>query len=202
MTGGLILPSVPCTQTSMCFSPYPLRTRARPSGWCNLNREVSVKIQCHQWRMSQTRWRLTQWRRCRRWNKISKAHRAWENDIPEKEDAEWWYTLTGDIQCWALNLGLDWNLLTCIIPSNFQSSWGVEILWRWPKGIRLGDPFLPVSFKILLMASCVTPHNRVISTCQHPSRKTQKWIAIFHIKCGVALSELCKILTWKVFQQM
>ena len=46
------------TQTSMCLSPCCLRTWARPSVWCNLNLDWSVKIQCHQWRMSQTCWRI------------------------------------------------------------------------------------------------------------------------------------------------
>ena len=49
MTDGLTLPSVPCTQTSICLSPCRLHTRARPSVWCNLNHDSSVDIQCQQW---------------------------------------------------------------------------------------------------------------------------------------------------------
>ena len=63
-----------CTQTSMCLSHFPLRTRPRP---CNLNLDSLVKIQCRQWRMLQTRWCLTHWRRRRRCTKyISLGHRA------------------------------------------------------------------------------------------------------------------------------
>ena len=40
--------------------------RARPPVRCNLNLDSSVKVQCRQWRMSLTHWRLAYWRWCRR----------------------------------------------------------------------------------------------------------------------------------------
>ena len=52
MTDGPIFPSVPCTQTSRGLSPCRLRTGARPSVWCYLNLDSSVKLQCRQWQMS------------------------------------------------------------------------------------------------------------------------------------------------------
>ena len=70
--GWLALLSVPCTKTSMCFSPCYLRTWPRPSVWCKWNLDSSVKTKCRQWRMSQvTRWRLAHWRRRQRCTNVS-----------------------------------------------------------------------------------------------------------------------------------
>ena len=129
MTDGLILPSVPCTRTSMCLSLCRPRTYAYRSLWCYLNLDSSMWIQCRQWQMSQTRWRLAHWRRRQRHIKISLWHRA---------GLRKWYPTAGRCQVmvhidrrhpvrrisWALNLGLDRKLLICINLCGYRSHWG------------------------------------------------------------------------------
>ena len=117
--------------------------------------------------MSQTRWRVVHWRWCRRCTKVCLGHdtslREWYPTAKRR-----WVMVRTDrrrpVQ-WIsrdLNLGLDRKLLACIILSKYRSSWGVEILWRGPRG--------RARFKILLMAPCVTLVIRAISTCRRPSR--------------------------------
>ena len=147
MTDGPTLSSVPCAQTSTC-----LRPRARPSVWYSVNHDLSEKIQCYQWQMSPKRWRLAHWRRWRRCIEVSLGHRV---------SLRKWYLAARRHQVmmhtdgwrpvrrisWALNLGVERNLLTCIILRKYSS-------------------------------------------CE------------FHLKYGVALSELCKIQTRRSFQPM
>ena len=66
MTDWLILPSIYCTQTSMCLSPWHLHTRARPYVWFHLNLDSLVKKHSHIWRMFKTRRRLAH-QQCHRW---------------------------------------------------------------------------------------------------------------------------------------
>ena len=66
----------------------------------------------------------------------------------------------------ALNLELHRNLLVYIINSKYQSSLGVERIWRWSGGLWLCAQACHASFKILLMAPCVTPVIRATSICR------------------------------------
>ena len=88
---------------------------------------------------------------------------------------------------WALNLGLDKNIITYIILSKYRSSHGVQILWQRPRGLWLGDPICCASFKILLMAPCMTPVTGAISNpptpfTGEPNHELQyfTWIMAFH----------------------
>ena len=106
---------------------------------------------------------------------------------------------------WALNLGLHRNLPALIILIKYRSSRAVEILWRWPRGLWLWDSVCCALSKILLMAPCVIPVIRAISTCRHPSRESltmQAMQEIFHLKYVVTLSEPCKIEIRRSFQPM
>ena len=87
------------------------------------------------------------------------------------DGTHWQATPSGRIG-WALNLGLEKNLLARIILSNYRPSLGVEILWRWPRGLRLGDPVRCALGEILLIAHFFTPINISISTCCRPSRES------------------------------
>ena len=132
MTDWPTLPSVPCTQTAMCLLPCHLLTRARPSVWCHLNLDSSVMIKCHQWRVSQTRWRLAHWLRCRWCTKVSLGHRAGLGDwyYPARRCRVMVCTDRGRPVLWSnwdLNLGLDRKLLAFIILSKYGSSRGVKM---------------------------------------------------------------------------
>ena len=174
--------------------PMCLCTRSRPSVGCNLNLYSSVKIQCLQ-RMSQTRWRLAYWRWCQWCTKVSLEHRTGLQ--------EWYHAVrrcrmmvSTDRQCpvrriiWPLYLRLEWNILGRIILSKYRSSWGVEILWRWPRGLRFGGPVCHARFKMLLMAPYVTPVIRAISTWRHLSQEnlTMTCNASTEIWRGIVLS--------------
>ena len=96
ITDGPTLPSVPCTQTSKCLSPCRLRTRARPSMWCNLTR---------QWRHSVSS------AGCPKHddvlptgggaddalNSVFGIVRGCKNDIQQQEDPRQWYPLTSSV---------------------------------------------------------------------------------------------------------
>ena len=182
MTDGPTLPSVPCTQTDRQTDrqmsrtlPICLHTRSRPSVWCNLNLNSSANKQCLQ-RMSQTRWRLGYWRWCRWCTKVSLGHRVGLREL-YRAVRRCRMMVSTDRQCplrrisCQLYLGLERNLLVHIIPSKYRSSWGVEILWRWPIGLRFGGPVYHTGVKIMLMAPYVTPVIRTISTRRHPSQE-------------------------------
>ena len=102
MTDGLTLPSVLCTWTSMWLSSFWLCPQARPYVWCTLNLDSSVMIQCRQWQMSNTRWRLAHWRRCRRCTKVSLGYRPGLQEWYLTARRRWvmvLYALKGDVQC-------------------------------------------------------------------------------------------------------
>ena len=105
-----VLISIPCTRTSMYLWPCHLRTRIRPSVWCNLNRDSSMKIQCRQWRMFQKRWPLAHWRQ-RRWCiKVSLWHRTGLREwYPAAIRRRWWYAMSGDDQYDELAGLLTWD---------------------------------------------------------------------------------------------
>ena len=148
MTDGTTLPSAPCTQSSMC-----LHTRVRPSVWCNLNLDPSMKIQCRQLRMFQTLLSLAHWRQrrrslmgsCQYARKYSTARRRCVMVRTDRRHTVWRIR-------WALYLGLDRNLLAWIIHNKYRSPHSKEIRWRWERCLWLGDPVCHVHFKILLMA--------------------------------------------------
>ena len=66
----------PMPNRPTALPPCHLRTRARPSVWCKLNLGSSVKIQCWQWRVPQTRYSLAHWQRRRRCTKVSLGQRV------------------------------------------------------------------------------------------------------------------------------
>ena len=136
MTDGPTLPSVPCTQISMCLSRYCLHTRACRFVWCNVNLHSSVKIQRRYWQMSQRRWRLAHWWQRQRCTKARQKHRAGLREWYPAAGRRRTMVCTGSWRpvwriSWALNLELDRNLVTRIVRSKQRSSRGVEIFCEW-----------------------------------------------------------------------
>ena len=64
-----------------------------------------MKIQRRQLRMFQTLLSLAHW------TQSNGIVPACKNDIPQQEDAGWWYVLAGDIQCDELDGLCTWDLI-------------------------------------------------------------------------------------------
>ena len=127
----------PHTDINMLLTMPPLHPS---SSICEMQLEswLVSEIGFHQWRTSQTRWRLVHWRR-RRWcTKVSLGHFAglWKVYSTAKRRRAMLHTdrrlLVRRIS-WALNLGHDRHLLAHIlILIKYRSFQVVGIIWRWP----------------------------------------------------------------------
>ena len=119
MIDGLTFSFIPCTQTASAAHPATYAPV-----WRNLNTDSSVKIECCQWQMFQTRWRLAHWRQ-RRWciksslghcasfREWSPAARRHQMMVCTERQYPAWRIF------WDLKLGLDRNLVACIILSKY-----------------------------------------------------------------------------------
>ena len=132
---GPTLPSVSCTQTSISLSLCHLRTRARPSVWCNLNLDSSVNTQCRKWQMSQIRWRIGHWWRRRRCTKVRLGHHAglWEC-YPAASRCQGLYSLSGKTSYRQISWSLEAARLGVIIIAPLWNLTGASAA-ALPKGL-------------------------------------------------------------------
>ena len=123
------------------------------------------------------------WRRRHRFTKVSLRHRPhlWEWYPAARRCRVMVHTDRRSVvrrsSC-SLNLGLNRNLLAHIILKKYRFSRCVEILWRWPRGLWLGDPVYHICFEILLTAPCMTtviwPTYSCVYECIHQRKKVME----------------------------